>query len=207
MKREHYSLHYVFSVHRGRAVCLGSKMEGWLLAWADTDPSVATYELSARAFEYEHRGKTKTTTVPLVAHDGQKQVTYWDVADTRGPHSTRPFEVKQGHAAIEGCGYRLFTSDFFEGHLLEWKNRMQAHRWLQGAYGVDLRSVEKGVRLSTAREPKSFQALSDELRCCVARVQVAALRLWKQGKVHLPLDRTLLADPAFVVGARHGHSR
>lgn len=203
MKREHYSLHYIFSLHHGRTVCLSSRMESWLLAWADTDQAVTSYELGARAFEYEHRGKKKTTKVPLLAHDDLNASAYWDVADTRGTYSSHPFEVKQGHAAVEGCGYRLFTSEFFEANLVEWKNRMQAHRWLQSACDVDLKQVEKGIRLSTARESRTFQELSDELRCSVAKVQVAALRLWKQRKVELPMERTLLAHPGFLVRGRH----
>jgi hypothetical protein len=207
MKREHYSLHFVFSLHHGHTVCLGSRMETWLLAWADVDQEVVSYELSGRTFEYDDHGKKKTAKVPLVAYDGQESPSYWDAVDTRGVYSTRSLDVKKAHAEVEGCRYRVFTSDFFESHLVEWKNRLQAHRWLQSAHDVDLKMVEKGVRLSTAQRPKSFQELSDELRCSVAKVQVASLRLWKQRKVQLPLRTTLLAHPEFRVEGRGGLQR
>jgi hypothetical protein len=73
MKREHYSLHFVFSLHHGHTVCLGSRMETWLLAWADVDQEVVSYELSGRTFEYDDHGKKKTAKVPLVAYDGKSR--------------------------------------------------------------------------------------------------------------------------------------
>jgi len=203
MKREHYSLHFVFSLQLGCRVCVGSALESWLVSWADTDRLVESYELGGPEFEYEHRGKKQSTKVPLVVHDERNQSGYWDTLDDRGAFSTKPHDVKRSHAELRGQQYRLFTSSFFEENVVERKNRLQAHRWLHAAHGTDLRQVEAGIRLSTARSAKTFLQLSDEMRCSVVTVQVAALRLWKRGRVQLPLHQHLLGHPQFPVGGPH----
>jgi hypothetical protein len=119
--------------------------------------------------------------------------------DDRCARGTRDFDIKRTHAELEGASYRLFTTSYFDAQIVMRKNTLAAQRWLSAAAGVALNEVEAGVRLTTDVAPKTFQELSEELRCTIPAARVAALRLWKQRKVRLAMDEVLVGHPNFVV--------
>jgi hypothetical protein len=203
-KREHYSVHFIFSLELGCTLTLDSTLKTWLVARADTHPDVSTYEMGGPVYSYEptrptKEKKTLTTTVPMTVYDAQERRGYWDVLDDRGKRASRQFDIKREHAALEGVGYQVFTTSYFEETIVERKNTITAHRWLYSAHGVDTSTVESGMRLKTAQRAMTFQQLADELRCNVMESRVAALRLWKQSRLRLPADKLLLCHPDFTV--------
>jgi hypothetical protein len=187
-KRTSYSQHYVLSPTADQ-VCLSSRGLANLLAWADTEPGVADVALVNSAVLYQDAGRTKTTRVPLRLTWRTGAVEYWDFAfvDPAESEWSGAIAAKRAFAKAEGAGYWLASGRFFSDRPWELNGRLALQNVLFSGRGLDSSEAEASILLQVSKVPRTVAELAATLQYADSLAMLAVARLWRSGKVSLPL--------------------
>lgn len=166
----------------------------FLLPWSYMDPTVASCEWAGPRWAYERKGRKAVASIPLTVslHSGERE--YRDFHD-EVYGGDQAVAVKQEHSRLEGVAYRVFNRAFYETNLVEATNRRIGYFLLLNATsGFDLTKIEARVLVALRHGSLTIADISARIGETTIRVRAATLSLWRQKRVHLPIDSSLLND-------------
>lgn len=173
------------------------------MPWAYMDPTVKSCQWDGPTWLYESRNRQAEARVPLTVELHSGAIEYWDAVDDRKklPSSV---PVKREHSRLEGRAYRLFDTAFVDANAVEIANRRNGYFLLVNATrNFDLKPLEVAIVLAVHPRSRTLGELAQELGQSPVRIRAAALSLWRQGRVTLPMGASLLSDESPVKAVQH----
>ena len=205
MARKSYSEHRIRALGSNRILCLPRALEAgrFLVPWTYMDPQVTDCSWPGPTWAYEKRGRPAQAKVPVTVRLRNGDIEYWDVVDDRSgvPDS---IAVKRAHSSEDGKRYRLFDTNFIESNVVEVRNRTDAYFLLLNAEGFDFKQVETDLMLALGARPILIGELYASLSHEPLHIRAALFRLWKSGRVNLPMSTSLIGTCSLATRTGHG---
>ncbi|WP_077033423.1 hypothetical protein [Pelomonas sp. KK5] len=189
-RRKGFSEHHALSLYSSQ-VCLNNRLEEALFAWAETEPLVVDVQVVNLVISYKIEGKTRTTKLPLKVALRSGSVVYWDCVSAEGGNS-RGVNAKQEFAEAAGAGYRLMPWKFFAERRHELRGRLGLQNVLHSGQVIDTTGIESQAMLRLVDGPRTISELAAVVGASDLAMQVAAARLWRAGRVQLPIAESPL---------------
>lgn len=205
MARKSYSEHRIRALGSNQILCLSRELEAgrFLVPWTFMDPQVSDCSWPGPTWPYERRGRPAEAKVPVTVRLRNGDIEYWDVVDDRSgvPAS---IAVKRANSSEEGKRYRLFDTNFIESNVVEVRNRTNAYFLLLNAEGFDLGPVETDLMLALGAQPILIRELDASLSHEPLHIRAALFRLWKTGRVSLPMQTGPIGADSLATRTGHG---